>query len=154
MKKNSIEETIKQLKLMLKVRKEQKDIIECAGGSCINCDPDIKALTESIDILSDYKRVLKENEKYKKAIDVVNKEKADWIRAYQEEKDKQFGFINKMSSKNLILKQEIKNKIKELNKYYKKEIYPELYSWSDLTITEHYDEMIELLQELLKGREE
>lgn len=102
----------------------------------------------------DYKRVLKENEKYKKAIDVVNKEKEDWIRAYQEEKDKQFGFINKMSSKNLILKQEIKNKIKELNKYYKKEIYPELYSWSDLTITEHYDEMIELLQELLKGSEE
>lgn len=62
MKENSIEETIKQLKLMLKVRKEQKEIIECAGGSCINCDPDIKALSESIDILSDYKRVLKENE--------------------------------------------------------------------------------------------
>ncbi len=62
MKENSIKETIKQLKLMLKVRKEQKDIIECAGGSCINCDPDIKALTESIDILSDYKRVLKMNE--------------------------------------------------------------------------------------------
>ena len=62
MKENSIEETIKQLKLMLKVRKEQKEIIECAGGSCINCNPDIKALTESIDILSDYKRVLKENE--------------------------------------------------------------------------------------------
>ena len=62
MKENSREETIKQLKLMLKVRKEQKEIIECAGGSCINCDPDIKALTESIYILSDYKRVLKENE--------------------------------------------------------------------------------------------
>ena len=62
MKENSIEETIKQLKLMLKVRKEQKEIIECAGGSCINCNPDIKALSESIDILSDYKRVLKENE--------------------------------------------------------------------------------------------
>ena len=62
MKENSIEETIKQLELILKVRKEQKEIIECAGGSCINCDPDIKALTESIDILSDYKRVLKENE--------------------------------------------------------------------------------------------
>ena len=27
----------------------------------MNCDPDIKALTESIEILSDYKRVLKEN---------------------------------------------------------------------------------------------
>ena len=61
MKENSIEETIKQLKLILKVRKEQKEIIECARGSCINCDPDIRALIESIDILSDYKRVLKEN---------------------------------------------------------------------------------------------
>lgn len=66
---NSIEETIKQLKLMLKVRKEQKEIIECAGGSCINCDPDIRALTESIDILSDYKRVLKENEQLKNDIE-------------------------------------------------------------------------------------
>lgn len=62
---NSIEETIKQLKLMLKVRKEQKEIIECAGGSCINCDPDIKALSESIDILSEYKKILKENEELK-----------------------------------------------------------------------------------------
>ena len=42
MKENSIEETIKQLELILKVRKEQKEIIECAGGSCINCDPDIR----------------------------------------------------------------------------------------------------------------
>ena len=65
MKENSIEETIKQLKLMLKVRKEQKEIIECAGGSCMNCNPDIKALSKSIDILSDYKRVLKENEELK-----------------------------------------------------------------------------------------
>lgn len=65
MKENSIEETIKQLELILKARKEQKEIIECAGGWCINCDPDIKALTESIDILKDYKRVLKENEELK-----------------------------------------------------------------------------------------
>ena len=62
---NSIEETKKQLELILKARKEQKEIIECAGGWCINCDPDIKALTESIDILRDYKRVLKENEELK-----------------------------------------------------------------------------------------
>lgn len=54
---------------------------------------------------------------------------------------------------NCISKQKIKNEIKELNKYYKKEIYPELYNWSDLTITEHYDEMIELLQELLESEE-
>ena len=43
MKENSIEETKKQLELILKVRKEQKEIIECDGGSCMNCDPDIKA---------------------------------------------------------------------------------------------------------------
>lgn len=66
MKENSIEETKKQLELILKVRKEQKEIIECAGGSCMNCDPDIKALSKSIEILSDYKRVLKENEELKK----------------------------------------------------------------------------------------
>ena len=62
MQENSIKEIIKQLELILKVRKEQKEIIECAGGSCMNCAPDIKALSKSIEILSDYKRVLKENE--------------------------------------------------------------------------------------------
>ena len=45
--------------------------------------------------------------------------------------------------------QKVKDKIEELNQYYKKEIYPNLYQWRDITITEHYDEMIELLQELL-----
>ena len=56
MKENSIETTIKQLELILKVRKEQKEIIEWAGGSCMNCDPDIKALSKSIEILTDYKK--------------------------------------------------------------------------------------------------
>ena len=62
MKENGIETTIKQLELILKARREHKEIIECVGGSCMNCDPDIKALVKSIDILSDYKRVLQENE--------------------------------------------------------------------------------------------
>ena len=63
MKENSIEETIKQLELILKARKIHK---ECVGESCINCNPDIEALTNSIEFLSDYKRVLKENEILKK----------------------------------------------------------------------------------------
>ena len=46
--------------------------------------------------------------------------------------------------------QKVKDKIEELNQYYKKEIHPSLYQWADITITEHYDEMIELLQELLE----
>lgn len=44
-----MEQTIKQLEQMLKVRKEQKEIIECAGGTCINCNPDIQALQNAID---------------------------------------------------------------------------------------------------------
>lgn len=74
MKENSIEEIIKQLELILKVRKEQKEIIECAGGSCMNCDPDIKALTESIKIVSDYKRALKENEDFRNFLEKIIRE--------------------------------------------------------------------------------
>lgn len=48
-----------------------------------------------------------------------------------------------------ISKEKIKDKIEELNQYYKKEIYPNLYQWRDITITEHYDEMIALLQEII-----
>ena len=92
---NSIEETIKQLKLILKVRKEQKEKIECAGGSCMNCDPDIKALDKSIYFLSEYKKVLKENKKLKSAIGIANK--------LEQEIKKQY-----------VPKQKIQNKIEEL----------------------------------------
>ena len=54
---------------------------------------------------------------------------------------------------NCISKEKVKDKIEELNQYYKKEIYPNLYQWCDITITEHYDEMIELLQELIEESE-
>lgn len=130
MKENSIEETIKQLKLMLKVRKEQKDIIECAGGSCINCDPDIKALTESINILSDYKRVLEINE-------VLLKEN-------EELKDKYATFV-KMSSEviaNSIPVQKVKDKISERQF----ELQQEYKDFED-------DAILTVLQELLKESE-
>ena len=147
MKENSIEETIKQLKLMLKVRKEQKDIIECAGGSCINCDPDIKALTESIGILSDYKRVLKENE---------------------ELKDKYATFV-KMSSEviaNSIPVQKVKDKIEEIQKEYNKldkqideyinDVNKDLAKYYEnkekISIMQTLSCFIDTLQELLEGR--
>ena len=94
MKENSIEETKKQLELILKVRKEQKEIIKCAGGSCINCNPDIKALTNSIDILSDYKRVLKEIEELKqekinndRMIVLAQNETLNYMRGYEDGKN-------------------------------------------------------------------
>lgn len=133
MKENSIEETIKQLKLMLKVRKEQKEIIECAGGSCINCDPDIKALSESIDILSDYKRVLKENEGLRKS----NK-----IYALQGSNIKLEIYIKD----NYLSKQKVKDKIEHYQKL--QDNYIEKYD----EINEGLQAMINALQELLEGR--
>lgn len=106
-------------------------------------------------ILSDYKRVLKENEEYKNAINVVNKEKADWIRAYQEEKDKQFDFINKISSNDSIPVQKVKDKIEGLNS--RIEIYREYVEQGIETDVEWVDnvadrETVKVLQELLEGR--
>ncbi len=99
-------------------------------------------------ILSDYKRVLKENEEYKNAINVVNKEKADWIRAYQEEKDKQFDFINKISSNDSIPVQKVKDKIEEIDKIYNDIPEDEGNFAKAILIKEK-----QVLQELLEGRE-
>lgn len=116
MKENSIEETKKQLELILKVRKEQKEIIECAGGSCMNCDPDIKALSKSIEILSDYKRVLKENERYKKSdyetICLENNE-------LREKTDRIQSEYNDLLKDNFKLKNELETKRKEYQETYK-----------------------------------
>ena len=114
MKENSIEETKKQLELILKVRKEQKEIIECAGGSCMNCDPDIKALSKSIEILSDYKRVLKENEELK------FKERSRIIGEYGDAEI--HDVINKTLSNDYISVQKVKDKIKKEIKYHEKNI--------------------------------
>lgn len=105
---NNIEETIKQLELILKVRKEQKEIIECAGGWCVNCEPDVKALTESIDILEDYKKVLKEAKRYKNMyeaehqIHLVRNEQLD-------RKQKAIIKCNELEVENKDLKKEIKS---------------------------------------------
>lgn len=103
---NSIEETIKQLKLMLKVRREQKEIIECAGGSCINCDPDIKALAESIDILSDYKRVLKENKQLRTEVNSSKKEYEKYKRLAEMNLKSAEEFKNNMCEHRCLLKSE------------------------------------------------
>ena len=139
--KNSIEETIKQLKLMLKVRKEQKEIIECAGGSCINCNPDIKALSESIDILSDYKRVLKENEELKILEDDIQ--------------DKRIVYIDTPEFKeNYIPVQKIKDKIEELNREIGKSIDNSKGGLDEEFIEKARELLVQkrILQELLEGR--
>ena len=119
MQENSIEETIKQLKLMLKVRKEQKEIIECAGGSCMNCNPDIKALSESIDILSDYKRVLKENEMYKKNSEIMAKENLSTAEQLKVEIKENFRLKNQLENNRKEYQEtykDVREELKELKK--------------------------------------
>lgn len=112
--KNSIEETIKQLKLMLKVRKQQKEIIECAGGSCMNCNPDIKALSESIDILSEYKKILKENEQLSTEVNSLKKENEELKYKYNKALSDVIAGVDLDNT--YMSKQKIKDKLEELNK--------------------------------------
>nr|DAV97316.1 MAG TPA: hypothetical protein [Caudoviricetes sp.] len=145
MKENSIEETKKQLELILKVRKEQKEIIECAGGSCMNCDPDIKALSKSIEILLDYKRVLNDNEELRKKLNEENKrcmmlavEKQDYFEKYKYHLQQNESLTNEFI--NYIPKQKVKNKIEEVKEFSENAI-----SSVGLQLT------IEVLQELLES---
>ena len=45
-------------------------------------------------ILADRERLEIENKEFRDAVNIVNKEKEDWIRGYQEEKDRQFKLLN------------------------------------------------------------
>lgn len=124
MKENGIETTIKQLELILKARREHKEIIECVGGSCMNCDPDIKALVKSIDILSDYKRVLQENEYMHNELDKqqtkINKyaKENEELRKFHIQDNKHLDFI----MENSITVQKVKDKIEKEIKYHEKNI--------------------------------
>lgn len=124
MKENGIETTIKQLELILKARREHKEIIECVGGSCINCDPDIKALVKSIDILSDYKRVLQENEYMHNELDKqqtkINKyaKENEELKKFHIQDNKHLDFI----MENSITVQKVKDKIEKEIKYHEKNI--------------------------------
>lgn len=156
--KNSIEEDITRVKQRIE---DVKEYIEYGLPYSEYLD-----LENSFDnILSDYKRVLKENEELKESNKKNENElefdvDCDWIALQRilDESEKSNEYIlykneKWIKEKYCIPVQKVKDKIEELNQYYKREIYPSLYQWADITITEHYDELIELLQELLEGRE-
>lgn len=146
MKENSIEKTIKQLELILKARKIHK---ECVGESCINCNPDIEALTSSIEFLSDYKRVLKENEELKDyiilapnldemtAVKYMNIQREAYMRGRAEEQQK----AEQIIYENYIPVQKVKNKVEELK--------------NNLYTIEHYETVgaIHVLQELIESED-
>lgn len=123
----------------MEITKEQKEAIEfikdliawdVRQDLCPN-----KEECENLEILLNLiEKLQKENEELEEINNELEAEKNEAIRRYNFE---------------TISIKKVKDKIEELNQYYKKEIYPNLYQWRDITITEHYDEMIELLQEII-----
>lgn len=55
--------------------------------------------------------------------------------------------------KKFISKDKIREKINELEYFYKKEVKPIMYQWTDFTAEEHYKELIHNLKELLEEEE-
>lgn len=139
MKENSIEEDI----ILLKDFTEgnfKRDKLENYKGSYKMGYFYYKDIQQAIEhLLSDYKKLQKEKKELEEINNELEAEKNEAIRRYNFE---------------TIPIKKVKDKIEALNQYYKKEIYPILYQWGDITITEHYDEMIELLRELIKESEE
>ena len=168
MKENSIEEDIKIVENYLAnsaINEIDSNFFKNGGWETV----DLEIPKSMQHILSDYKRVLKENEILKEEKEQAWEEWNNLEQGSYETEQKIKQQIKKLQKENEELKesymcaqacanmvfdkiipvQKVKDKIEELNQYYKKEIYPSLYQWSDITITEHYDQMIELLQEII-----
>ena len=94
-----------------------------------------------------YYIVRKQMEKYEEHIKRLQKENEEWQRAYQEEKDKQFDFINKISSNDSISVQKVKDKIEEY-----KNMLKTCNKAKDIDRIKAINERILELQELLEGR--
>lgn len=102
-----------------------------------------------------YYIVRKQMEKYEEHIKRLQKENEEWQRAYQEEKDKQFDFINKISSNDSIPVQKVKDKIEEiLNNGEYRIIFEGDAEFPDEATCIDAQKYIKLekLQELLEGR--
>ena len=94
-----------------------------------------------------YYIVRKQMEKYEEHIKRLQKENEEWQRTYQEEKDKQFDFINKISSNDSIPVQKVKDKIEEY-----KNMLKTCNKAKDIYRIKAINERILELQELLEGR--
>lgn len=132
---NSIEDILKSEKLI-------KKCDECKLNECINCEISWTEIDLIRRIVDNYKRVLKENEELKNAVNIVNKEKSDWIRAYQEEKDKQFELL-----RSSIPVKEVKDEIEEY-----KNMLKTCNKAKDIDRIKAINERILELQELIEGR--
>lgn len=122
------------------MNKEEKKAIKELSKKAVFCDYEERDCPNMICFKKDMIIVLNLIEKLQKK----NKELKDFKKQVTDIESTNF-----IKYKNYISIQKVKDKIEELNQYYKKEIYPSLYQWCDITITEHYDEMIKLLKEII-----
>lgn len=122
------------------MNEEEKKVIEELSKKAVICNYEERDYPNMICFKKDMIIALNLIEKLQKE----NEELKEELETEQNER-----LLCHIREKQMIPVQKIKDKIEKLNQYYKKEIYPSLSQWRDLTITEHYDEMIELLQELL-----
>lgn len=101
-----------------------------------------------------YKEISSEDSKSVKIvlnlIEKLQKENEEWQRAYQEEKDKQFDFINKISSNDLIPVQKVKDNLIKYQEEY--ELLLEHQSGKESNRTKYLRGRIHMCQELLEGR--
>lgn len=154
MKENNIEEDIKSINKGLYELEDSYELYQAKWAKRI-----FENIKEKLEhILSDYKRVLKENE--------------EWQKAYQEEKDKQFELIqntnNTIKTANIAIKdlqeklkevipvQKVKDKIEEiLNNGEYRIIFEGDAEFPDEATCINAQKYIKLekLQELLEGRE-
>ena len=93
-------------------------------------------------ILNLIAKLQKENEELKNAVNIVNKEKSDWTRAYQEEKDKQFELL-----RSSIPVKEVKDKIEELKEQYNVRELDFIKTTQDIR-----NIIIQALEELIEGK--
>ena len=110
----NVEEDVKVLKDLMKELKLEKQ-------TALHNNEYGEYITEC-DVLDLYdmqilalQHILAEREQMLKAINTVEKEKGEWIKAYQEEKDKQFNILI-----NSIPKQKIKDLLTEIQEEYNK----------------------------------
>lgn len=157
-----MEEDIKVLEEILKVRKEQKEIIAIAGGYCGNCNPDIKALTNAI-------QAIKENKELKefvfiyggKDIDINNisatrvmsLQREGYIRGLAESQEKYKKILKDMIPKSKIQEkiEKINKRIEQYNEYIKAQKETDVEFYENIADTAIVQVLEELFEESRKG---
>lgn len=162
MKENSIEEDIK----LLEEFSNENVLYGSTVGMTLEKYKDLQLSTEHI--LSDYKRVLKENEKinsFKKKLEKDSKEQ-QWIQtvddeylAYTEEQEDSIYAIkfavmqqqiDKLKRHNNNLLRKLRNRVKEVKKLQKYSLYKEEFSRLNKQL-QNKDKIIDLMSEQLAG---